>query len=96
MIKLLGSKILVKPEDTEKMTASGLVLPDNVTASKARAGIVVAIGTGDRNDKGDKVPMEVTVGDKVLYNHSDYGTSELEVEGVKHYIIEEREVIGIL
>ena len=41
-------------------------------------------------------PMDVKVGDKVLYNHSEYGASELEVDGVKHYIVEERDVVGIL
>jgi len=96
MIKLLGPKLLLKPVDIEKTTVSGLVLPDNVTASKARSGVVVAVGTGERNDKGERFPMEVKVGDKVLYNHSDYGSSELEVDGVKHFIVEERDVIGIL
>lgn len=96
MIKLLGAKLLIKPEDGEKKTASGLVLPDNVTASKARSGVVVAVGTGEKNDKGEKIPMEVSVGDKVLYNYTEYATNEIEVDSVKHFIIEERDVIGIL
>jgi len=96
MIRLLGAKVLLRPVDIEKTTVSGLVLPDNVSVSKARSGEVVAIGNGERNEKGERMAMDVKVGDKVLYNHSEYGSSELEVDGVKHFIVEERDVIGIL
>lgn len=96
MIKLIGAKLLLKVEDAEKKTSSGLVLPDTVSSNKARAAMVVAVGNGERNSDGVRVPIEISVGDKVLYNHSEYGVSEIEVEGVKHIIVEERDVIGIL
>ena len=46
--------------------------------------------------KAERMAMDVKVGDKVLYNHSEYGASELEIDGVKHYIVEKRDVVGIL
>ncbi len=96
MLKLLGSKVLIKVDDVETKTSSGLVLPSTVSNTKTRTGTVVAIGTGDRNSNGEKIPMEVKVDDKVMYNHAEYAITEVDYNGSKHILIDERDVIGIL
>ena len=66
MIKPLADRIVVKPAEAEQKTSSGLFIPDNAK-EKPMQGKVVAVGPGRKNDKGEIVPMEVKVGDVVLY-----------------------------
>ena len=72
----LEDKIIVKQAEAETQTASGLFIPDNAK-EKPQQGEVLAVGPGRRNDAGERIPVDVKVGDKVLY--SKYGQRELTV-----------------
>jgi chaperonin GroES len=89
----LGDRLLVKPKESEEKTKSGIVLPDSAK-EKPQEGVVVAVGEGGRDDKGNKIPMEVKKGDVVLY--SKYAGTEVKIDGVEHLIVRESDVLAIV
>ncbi|KAA8816305.1 MULTISPECIES: co-chaperone GroES [Bifidobacterium] len=89
----LEDKIIVKQAEAETQTASGLYIPDNAK-EKPQQGEVLAVGPGRRDDKGERIPVDVKVGDKVLY--SKYGGTEVHYEGEDYLIIGARDVLAIL
>ncbi len=93
-IKPLEDRIVVKPLDAEETTASGLVIPDTAK-EKPQEGEVVAVGQGRFNEDGDgRVPMDVSVGDKVIY--SKYGGTEVKYGGDEYLILSARDVLAII
>ena len=91
-IKPLEDRILVKSIDAEQTTASGLVIPDTAK-EKPQEGTVVAVGPG-RFEDGTRVPLDVSVGDKVIY--SKYGGTEVKVEGEEYLILSARDVLAVV
>ena len=89
----LEDKIIVKQAQAETQTASGLYIPDNAK-EQPQQGEVLAVGPGRRDDKGERIPMDVKVGDKVLY--SKYGGTEVHYEGEDYLIVSSRDVLAIL
>ena len=89
----LEDKIIVKQAEAETQTASGLYIPDNAK-EKPQQGEVLAVGPGRRDDKGERIPMDVKVGDKVLY--SKYGGTEVHYEGEDYLIVSARDILAIL
>ena len=85
-IKPLEDRIVVKPSDAEQTTASGLVIPDTAK-EKPQEGEVVAVGPG-RFDDGVRVPMDVKVGDRVMY--SKYGGTEVKLKGTEYLVLRSR------
>ena len=79
----LEDKIIVKQAEAETQTASGLFIPDNAK-EKPQQGEVLAVGPGRRNDAGERIPVDVKVGDKVLY--SKYGGTEVHYQGEDYLI----------
>ena len=92
MLRPLGDHILVKPGEAEQMTTSGLVLPDTAQ-KKPREGEVLAVGPGRRFDNGQRAPMEVSVGDVVIY--TQYGGTEVTVDGEDYVILDEGSVLAV-
>jgi chaperonin GroES len=92
-LKPLGSHIVVEPVDQEKMTKSGIVLPENAS-EKPTQGTIVAVGPGKRNEKGEIIAMSVKVGDKVLFKK--YGPDEIELDGKKYLVGDEDDVLAII
>jgi chaperonin GroES len=93
-IKPLEDRIVVKPLDAEQTTASGLVIPDTAK-EKPQEGEVVAVGPGRFNEDGDeRIPMDVSVGDKVIY--SKYGGTEVKYSGEEFLILSARDVLAIV
>ena len=93
-IKPLDDRIVVKQVDAEQTTASGLVIPDTAK-EKPQEGEVVAVGPGRFNDDGDeRVPMDISVGDKVIY--SKYGGTEVKYAGEEFLILSARDVLAIV
>ncbi len=93
-IKPLEDRIVVKPLDAEQTTASGLVIPDTAK-EKPQEGEVVAVGPGRFNEDGDdRVPMDISVGDKVIY--SKYGGTEIKYGGDEFLILSGRDVLAIV
>ncbi len=90
----LEDRIVVRPSESEATTASGLVIPDTAK-EKPQQGDVLAVGPGRRSDNtGEIVPMDVAVGDTVVY--SKYGGTEITVGGEDLLILSGRDVLGIL
>jgi chaperonin GroES len=92
-LKPLGDRIVVKPQDEEESrTASGLVIPETAK-EKPQLGEVLAVGPGEFKD-GERIPMDVEVGDVVFY--SKYGGTEVKVEGEDFLVLSSRDVLAIL
>ena len=89
----LEDKIIVKQAEAQTQTASGLYIPDNAK-EKPQQGEVLAVGPGRRDDKGERIPMDVKSGDKVLY--SKYGGTEVHYEGEDYLIVGARDILAIL
>ena len=92
-LKPLGSRVVVEPVEQEEITAGGIVLPETAK-EKPQEGKILAAGPGDRDDEGKRIPMEVKVGDKVLY--AKYSGTEIKVEGKKLLILRESDILGIV
>ena len=92
-IKPLEDRVLVKPLDAEQTTASGLVIPDTAK-EKPQEGEVLAVGPGRWDEDGEnRVPLDVSVGDKVLY--SKYGGTEVKYEGEDYLIRSARDLLAV-
>jgi chaperonin GroES len=91
-LKPLEDRIVVKPGEGEETTVSGIVIPDTAK-EKPQEGEVVAVGPG-RFEDGTRVPLDVSVGDKVIY--SKYGGTEVKVTGEDYLILSARDVLAIL
>lgn len=90
----LEDRIVVKPNDAEETTASGLVIPDTAK-EKPQQGDVLAVGPGRRSDQtGELIPVDVTLGDTVVY--SKYGGTEITVEGEDVLILNARDVLAVV
>jgi len=87
----LGDRLILEVLDEEEMTISGIVLPDTAR-EKPQRGKVLAVGPGSRNDKGDLVPMDVAVGDEVIF--SKYGGTEVKLALEDLLILRESDVLA--
>ncbi len=88
----LEDRVLVKPSEAEETTESGIVLPDTAK-EKPQEGEVVAVGKG-KYENGKNVPMEVKVGDKVIY--SKYGGTEIKIDREEHIILSQSDILAII
>jgi len=92
-IKPLEDRIVVKTLEAETTTASGLVIPDSAK-EKPQEGEVLAVGPGRIDDKGNRVPLDVAVGDKVIY--SKYGGTEVKYAGEELLILSARDILAVV
>ncbi|HJF17646.1 MAG TPA: co-chaperone GroES [Aeriscardovia aeriphila] len=92
-LKPLEDKVIIKQAPAETTTASGLVIPDSAK-EKPQQGEVLAVGPGARNDKGERIPVDVKVGDEVLY--SRYGGTKLTYKGEEYLIVSARDILAVL
>jgi chaperonin GroES len=92
-IKPLEDRIVIKQLEAEQVTASGLVIPDTAK-EKPQEGEVVAVGPGRIDDNGNRVPLDVVVGDKVIY--SKYGGTEIKYGGDDLLILSARDVLAVV
>src|SRR5438067_12809590 len=89
----LADRVVVKANERESMTKSGIVLPDTAK-EMPQEGTILAIGPGRLNEKGERVKLEVKVGDTVLY--AKYAGSEIKVDGEEILILKESDVLAVL
>jgi chaperonin GroES len=92
-VKPLGDRVVVKVLKAEERTKSGIVLPDTAK-EKPQEGEVMAVGTGRLLDNGQKVPMEVKVGDRIIF--SKYAGTEIKIDGEEYLIFSERDILATL
>ena len=89
----LEDRVVVKPLEAETTTASGLVIPDTAK-EKPQEGKVLAVGPGRFDDKGARIPVDVKVGDVVLY--SKYGGTEVKYSGQEYLVLSARDVLAVI
>jgi len=87
----LGGRVIVEPIEQDETTAGGIILPETAK-EKPREGKILAAGPGDRDEDGERIPMEVQVGDKVLY--AKYSGTEVKVDGKKLLILRESDILA--
>jgi chaperonin GroES len=92
-LKPLGARVVVEPIEQEEITAGGIVLPETAK-EKPQRGTVVAVGPGDRDEDGDRIAMDVKVGDVVLF--AKYSGTEIKVDGKKLLILRESDLLAIV
>lgn len=92
-IKPLEDRIVIRQVEAEKTTASGLVIPDTAK-EKPQEGEVIAVGPGRIDDNGNRVPVDVKVGDVVIY--SRYGGTEVKYDGQEFQILSTRDVLAVV
>lgn len=92
-IKPMQDRLLVKPVDEEQKTASGIIVPDTAAKEKPMRGEVIAAGPGKVSEEGTRLPMDVKVGDQVIYGK--YAGTEFKLEDDQLLIIEQNDVLAI-
>ena len=92
-IKPLADRIVIRQVEAEQTTASGLVIPDTAK-EKPQEGEVIAVGPGRVDDNGNRIPVDVKVGDVVIY--SRYGGTEVKYEGQEFQILSSRDVLAVV
>ena len=92
-IRPLHDRVVVKRLEEERKSAGGIVIPDNA-AEKPDQGEVLAVGTGKILEDGKVRPLDVKVGDRILFGK--YSGSEIKLDGLEYLIMREEEVLGIL
>jgi len=92
-LKPLGGRVIVEPIEQEEMTAGGIILPETAK-EKPQEGKILAAGPGERDDKGERIAMEVKVGDKVLY--AKYSGTEVKMDGKKLLILRESDILAVV
>jgi chaperonin GroES len=87
----LADRLVVKPIQKEEMTKSGIFIPDTAK-EKPQEGEVIAVGPGKMTDDGKRIPMDLKVGDRVIY--SKYGGSEIKIDDVEMIILRESDILA--
>lgn len=92
-IRPLNDRVLVKRLESEKKTAGGIIIPDSAKEKPAE-GEVVAVGPGKLNEAGQRVALNIAVGDRVLF--SKYGGTDVKLDGEDYLIMREDDILGVV
>ena len=92
-LKPLGDRVLIKPEPAEQQTATGLYIASNAQ-EKPQRGEVVAVGAGKLNDKGERMPIDVKVGDTVIYGK--FGGNEVKIDGEDYLLMRADDIYAVV
>lgn len=92
-LKPLADRVIVKKLEAEEKTSGGIVLPDTAK-EKPQQGEILAVGPGKLDDKSARQPMEVKVGDKVLF--AKYSGTEVKIDGIEYLILAERDILAVV
>jgi chaperonin GroES len=92
-LKPLGNRLVIEPVEQEDVTVGGIVLPETAK-EKPQKGNVLAVGLGDKDENGKRIPMDVKEGDQVLF--PKYSGTEIKIDGKKLLIMREADVLAIL
>jgi chaperonin GroES len=93
LLKPIGDRIVIELVESEEKTASGIVLPDTAK-EKPQEGKVVAVGTGRVLDSGERVAVEVAVGDRIIF--SKYSGTEVKFQGAEYLILRETDILAVV
>ncbi len=87
----LGDRVVVQPAEREETTKSGIVIPDTAK-EKPQRGTIIAVGKGRRDEDGDRIPMDVSVGETVLF--AKYAGTEFKFEDEEYLILSEKDILA--
>jgi chaperonin GroES len=90
-LKPLGNRVVVEPIEQEEVTAGGIVLPETAK-EKPQKGNVLSVGPGERDDNGKYIPMDISVGDVVLF--AKYSGTEIKIDGKKVLILRDSDILA--
>ena len=94
-VQPLGDRVIVQRTDEEESTTEGgIIIPDTVSKEKPQRGKVIAVGQGARDDKGERIPMDVSEGDEVLFGK--YSGNDIKIDGEEYLIMRESDIFGII
>lgn len=93
-LRPLGDRVIVKPVAKEEMTKTGIILPDTVDKERPEQGEVISIGPGKVLENGQRAPMNVKVGDKVVFKK--YSPDEVKIETVEYLVILESDIMAVI
>lgn len=94
-IRPLRDKVIVKPRPVEEMSKGGIIIPETAKDAPVE-GTVVAVGSGILNREGNIIPLEVNVGDNILYRKNAQTVTEIEVGGDKYLIMSEIDILSVV
>ena len=89
----LHDRVVVTRVDAEEKTSGGIIIPDSAQ-EKPQQGVVVSVGEGARDDKGERIPMDVVTGDRILFGK--WSGSEIKLDGEEYLIMKESDILGII
>jgi len=92
-VKPLHDRVLVLRIESDEKTAGGIIIPDTAK-EKPLEGKVVALGEGRLDKDGKRIPIDLTVGDKILF--ARYGGTEIKIDGVEHLMMREEDILGVI
>ncbi len=92
-IRPVGDRVVVKPTAKEEVTKSGIVIPDTAK-EKPQEGTVIAVGSGRLLDNGDRAPIDVREGDRILF--AKYGGTEFKLDGEEYLVLKENDILAII
>ena len=94
MLKPLNDHVIVKPLSKEEKTSAGIILPETVSKEKPEKGEVIAVGPGKLSDNGNRLPMSVKVGDKIIF--TKYSPNEIKVDSQEYLVLSESDILAII
>ena len=92
-LRPLGNRVVVEPIEQDEVTPGGIVLPETAK-EKPQQGKVLAVGPGERDEKGQRIPLDVKVGDRVLFGK--YAGTEVKIDGKKLLILRESDILAVI
>ncbi|MFN3716603.1 MAG: co-chaperone GroES [Thiobacillus sp.] len=93
-IRPLHDRVIVKRKEEERKTASGIVIPDSASTEKPDQGEILAVGPGKKDDQGKLIPLDVKVGDTVLFGK--YAGQTVKVDGEELLVMREEDIMGVV
>lgn len=94
MLKPLNDHVIVKPLNDERTTESGIIIPDTVNQEKPEKGEVIAVGPGKLNDKGERIALDLKVGDKVVF--TKYSPNEVKIDNQTYLVLSESDILAVI
>ena len=93
-LRPLGDRVILEPISVYDTTNSGIIIPETVTKDRPQMALVVAVGPGVMNKKGERIPLDVKPGDKVVF--SKYGPDDVEIEGKKYLVCRADSIMAVI
>jgi len=93
-LRPLGDRVIVKAATKEEMSKGGILLPDTGNKERPEQGEVIAVGPGKLNEQGNRMPMNVKVGDKVMFKK--YAPDEIKLDGQEYLVLAESDLMAVV